>query len=184
MPARRERRARFVRRSLDTAARDGEACRLRCQGWTIREIADHLYGGSKGDAARGIDRALAETASLHGGRQLRELMIEEIREIRKRMWAILDDPPPAYAANGKIITREDGREVPDVAQMTAAASVIIRSDERLAKVVGLDAPRRSMTAILDIAELQARSAELRAELGITEAAEAPRPALPGAVEPA
>ncbi len=87
----------------------------------------------------------------HGARELRDLQIAELEQLRARMWEIVREPPPVVDRLGRIATREDGSEVPDAAVVVNAASTIIRAGERLARLTGLDAPRRSVSvsAVLD-----------------------------------
>ena len=183
----RDGRGGFVRR-LESAERDGEACRLHAQGWTIREISDHLGYGSPGNAHRGIQRALAEAASLHGARELREVQIAELSELRRRMWALVESPPPLVDKLGRVVKGDDGHEVPDAAAVVNAASVIIRAADRLARLTGIDAPRRSVTTVLDIplADLAAAAETLRQQLGLPagDGAEASPKMLSGSAEPA
>jgi hypothetical protein len=175
----------FVR-TLDNAARDGEACRLHAQGWTIREISEHLGYGSPGNAHRGIQRALAEAASLHGARELREVQIAELSELRRKMWALVNDPPPLVDKLGRVVKDDDGNPVPDAAAVVNAASVIIRAADRLARLTGIDSPRRSVSTVVDIpiADLQAATEVLRVQFGLPagDGAEASRPMLSGTAE--
>ncbi|HVB43193.1 MAG TPA: hypothetical protein VNF47_10870 [Streptosporangiaceae bacterium] len=175
-------KGRFTRQ-VESAERDGEACRLRAQGWGYREISEHLGYGSPGNAHRGVQRALAETASLHGARELRELLVVELSELRRRMWDLIRSPPPAFDRLGRIVTREDGTEVPDVVAVTNAGSVLIRAVDRLARLTGADAPRRSVSILADvsIADLQAHLEMLRDELGLQPDEAPPRGAIAGTI---
>lgn len=163
----RDRRAngRFTR-SLELARRDAEACRLQAHGYTLQEISDRLGYNSTGSAHRGIQRALAETASLHGGRELRELMIARNREVQRAAWEIITDPPPALDRAGKPAMMPDGTVVIDAQAVIGALQVSIKADDRLARLVGADAPRKSVSVLAQVspADIQARLAELRSEL--------------------
>jgi len=175
-------RGRFVRQ-IETAERDGEACHLHAQGWTIREISDHLGYGSPGNTHRGIQRALAEAASLHGARELREVQIAELTALRRKMWAMIESPPPAFDRMGHIVVDGDGNQVPDAAAVINAASVIIRAADRLARLTGIDAPRRSVSVLADvsIADLRAHLEMLRDELGLQPDEAPPRGAIAGTI---
>jgi len=175
-------RGKFLR-TVESAERDGQACHLHAQGWTIREVSDELGYGSPGNCHRGIQRALAEAASLHGARELRELMIVELGELRRKMWAMVESPPPAFDRMGRIVVDGDGNQVPDAAAVTNAGSVLIRAMDRLARLAGIDAPRRSVSILADvsIADLQAHLEQLRDELGLQPDEAPPRGAIAGTI---
>lgn len=56
----------------------------------------------------------------------------------------VNDPPPAVDRLGRIVIGDDGAPVPDIQAQAAAAAVIIRAAERVARLRGLDAPRRAV----------------------------------------
>lgn len=157
----------FVR-TLEGASRDGEACRLYARGWTIREISTHLGYGSPGNAHRGIKRALAETADTHGARELRAAQLAELDELRRTLWRIVDRPPVLTDRLGRAVEVPDEEtgdlvRVPDVAQAVNAANALVRCQERMARLRGLDAPKKAMTITPDM--IAERILELRRELG-------------------
>jgi hypothetical protein len=137
------------KRQLANVERDAEAARLAAQGWSYSRIAQHLGYSDKGDAWRGSRRALAELAQAHGADELRQQQITSNKELRARMWAILDSPPPLTDRVGRVVHDDDGRVVPDTQALIGAATTILKADERLGRLVGLDAPRRSVTMSID-----------------------------------
>jgi len=118
-------------------------------GWSYDRIAAELGYAGRGDAWRGSRRALAELAQAHGADELRQQQITSNKELRARMWAILDSPPPLTDRVGRVVHDDDGNVVPDTQALIGAATTILKADERLGRLVGLDAPRRSVTISID-----------------------------------
>ena len=118
-------------------------------GWSYDRIAAELGYAGRGDAWRGSRRALAELAQAHGADELRQQQITSNKELRARMWAILDSPPPLTDRVGRVVHDDDGNVVPDTQALIGAATTILKADERLGRLVGLDAPRRSVTMSID-----------------------------------
>ncbi len=153
------------RRGLANAERDGRAARLASQGWTYEAIAGELGYSDKGAAWRAVQNVLVETARAQGTEELRVQQLAELAELRRVMWRTVEDPPPLVDRMGRIVVDDDGVQVPDEQARAAAAMVVIRAGERAARLRGLDAPRRSVTANLSLADLEAHLRVLRAELG-------------------
>ena len=55
---------------------------------------------------------------------------------------------------GRIVVDDDGNQVLDEQARVAAGMVIIRAGERAARLPGLDAPWRSVSASFSLADLQ------------------------------
>lgn len=155
------------RREVASVERDARACKLISQGWTYEAVAVECGYSDRGTAYRAVQWVLVETARAHGTEDLREMQINELSELRRVMWGVVNDPPPLTDRLGRIVRDGDGEDavtVPDVQAQAAAAQVILRCAERLARLKGMDAPRRSITFTADMDA--ARGAELRAQLGI------------------
>ena len=71
--------------------------------------------------------------------------------------------PPAYS-NGRPIYDEDGTMVRDFGPRMAAADRLVKINERVAKVLGLDAP---VKADVTVSEQESQSAEAAAAAAIT-----------------
>jgi hypothetical protein len=139
------------RRSLAVAERDAEAARLASMGWSYSKIASELGYSDAGNAHRGARRAMAELAEAHGAGELRRQQIESNKLLRERMWQIVNDPPPMVSRIGKVVVDEaTGEQIPDAQAVIGAAATILKADERIARLAGLDAPRRSLTATMSL----------------------------------
>ena len=91
------------RRSLETVERDQRAAQLASKGWTYDAIAAEMDFANRAGAYRAAQRAMYTTACEDGTtEQLRRQQAEELRQVRQRMWAVLDDPPPAISRTGTI----------------------------------------------------------------------------------
>lgn len=171
-------KGRFVR-SLDTAQRDAEACRLRSNGYTYQRIADALGYSDKGEAHHAVSRALKATA---------QEAADEVRTLElSRLDAELDRLAGLEAAARDVLTREhltishghivkdkDGKPIPDDAPVLQAIDRLVRIEdarrrngERRSKLLGLDAPAKVNTTITEVTqqdiELQEMVAEIRAK---------------------
>jgi hypothetical protein len=112
-------------------------------------------------AYRAAQRCMYETAVEDGTtEELRRQQVEELRQLRQRMWAVLDNPPPAISRTGKIVLDDEGNPVPDAAAVVAAAAVVIRANERVSRLRGTEAPKRTvtMTGNASVAEIRAAMA--------------------------
>jgi hypothetical protein len=161
------------RRDLEHVQRDAQAAALISQGWTYDAVATELGYTDRGSCWRAVQTVLIETARGTRTEDLRLQQLAELDALKQAMWQTVLSPPPLADRIGHIVRDDDGREVPDEQARTAAAQVIIRAGERISRLRGLDAPRKSVTAMLDIplADLQATTQQMReeyaAQLGIT-----------------
>jgi hypothetical protein len=135
----------FVR-DLEHAERDGKACLMVAQGYTYAEVARALGFADKGAAWRAVQGALMETASASGAAVLREQQLVGLAELKKKMWAIVNAPLGMVDRLGRPVTDPDGEPVPDPHAQVEAASVIIRAEDRISKLRGLDAAKKSVSA--------------------------------------
>ena len=135
----------FVR-DLDHAERDGKACLMVAQGHTYAEVARELGFTDKGAAWRAVQGALVETALASGAAVLREQQLVGLAELKKKMWQIVNAPPGMVDRLGRPVTDPDGEPVPDPHAQVEAASVIIRAEDRISKLRGLDAAKKSVSA--------------------------------------
>lgn len=71
-------------------------------------------------------------------------------------------PPPAYS-NGRAMKDDEGKAVPDWSVIISAATSVLRTQERLAKFLGLDAPAKAEVLHLEAAT-EAAKAEAEAAL--------------------
>jgi hypothetical protein len=144
-PKPRNGKGRYIR-AIDTIDRDRRAAELITQGWTYPQVAEHLSYSDKGDCWRAVQKIRREAAQLDGNsEQIRQRQLAEITEQRVRLWDQILHPPPAISRTGKIVTDDDGNEVPDAQATTAAHALLIRLSQREASIRGTDAPKRSVT---------------------------------------
>jgi hypothetical protein len=143
------------RLALDRAERDGRACRLRAQGRDWQEIAGECGYSSREAAQAAVRRALVETLRAPAD-ELRAEQVVLHREAIRKCWDIISDPQPLLDRSGRPVTLEgdDGVEyaVADQGIQVQALTALQRFSESLRKMLGLDAPQRSVRVTL--AELQ------------------------------
>ena len=97
-------------------------------------------------------KARTELSSMKTLTQIRDEQLLENAELRAVMWETVRNPPQAIDRLGRPVTDTDGNPVPDETARTDAASVIIRAQERLAKLTGCDMPRQTSVSNLSAAE--------------------------------
>ncbi len=141
-------------RDLEHVERDARACLLSSQGWSHTQIARELGYSSRGDVSNAIRKVLAETAREKGTEALREQQLTEMTELRRVLWQRVNNPPPVVSRTGKVVVDDDGNEVPDVQAQAAAAAQVIRVAERIARLRGLDAPRRTVSASMNLNDVE------------------------------
>jgi hypothetical protein len=138
------------RRQVENAERDARAAELAAQGRSYDAIATELGYADKAAAWRGARKALAEIAASHGLDELYRKQVEENRELRQRIWAIFNDPPPLVSRTGKVVVDEaTGEQIPDVQALIGAAATILKAQERLVRLSDVDAPRKSLSMSVD-----------------------------------
>jgi hypothetical protein len=171
-PAKRKSLAKF-RKSLDVAERDARACRMYyAERMTYREIAAELGYANETGAKRSADRGL-KAIQTRGNETLIAEVRARIEENREFVKGIRDNPPQKVGPTGAPVFGRDGEPVYDSQVSVTAAAELRKLDQQTIDLLGLAAPRRSITAMVDagldawLAEnerlLQTRLAELTAE---------------------
>jgi transposase len=107
-------------RDLAVAERDATAARLRTQGLSYRAIGEAL-GIDPSMAYRGVQRVLAETVQ-EAGAEMRKIELERLDEAWQRVQALA------------------GSSDDDVA--LKAEAMLLKIQERRAKLLGLDSPTK------------------------------------------
>src|SRR5690348_9816057 len=111
--------------------------------------------------------AVMPAEDVHEGRRMSN---QDLHRAARKLWEIVADPGP-LVSQGKIIwaDEEEGIPYPDQMVRTRALEAVKGIQERLARLNGWDAPKRSMVASVPIEEIrayvEARRAELREEPG-------------------
>lgn len=163
-------KGRFIR-SIDTAERDAQACRLRSEGRNYDEIARDLGFSDRSLARRAVERALmaviAEPAA-----QLRTLELARLDLLLGKAWGVLQ-AEHIVVSQGRVMAHPDtGEPMRDHTPVLHAIDRVLRISERRCKLLGLDAPVRVEAITVDMVE--AEIVRLAAELGMSDA----RPVLP------
>jgi hypothetical protein len=160
-----------LRRTVEGAERDAEACKMYTAGASYLEISDALGYGGKQNAHRAIKTVLLETikAPAEELRARAVLRAEEIY-VMARDVARTDHPTVSH---GKVVCVKDpesGKDVPLIDDMPKLAAMdrMSRAEERLAKLRGLDAPTKFENLSLDA--IQAEIARVEAEIASGESA--------------
>lgn len=123
-------------RSLETAERDAEACRLRSRGLSYAQIAAEL-GISRTQAYEGVQRALREIVS-EPAEELRHLELLRLDEMYRAALAVLEGRHYVVDKGGVVMM--DGVPVEDDGPRLAAIDRLLKIQERRAKLLGLDTP--------------------------------------------
>jgi hypothetical protein len=171
-PAKRKSLSKF-RKRVDTAERDAVACRLYyVERLTYREVAERLGFANETGAKRSADRGL-RAIQTRGNETLIAEVRARIAENREFVKARRDNPPMKVSPTGRPVYDDDGNPVYDAAVSLTAAAELRKLDQQEIDLLGLSAPRRSITAMVDAGLdarlaaneqlLQARLVELQAE---------------------
>jgi hypothetical protein len=171
-PARRKSLSKF-RKNLDVAERDARACRMYyAEQKTYSQIASALGYADESGAKKAADRGL-RAIQTRGNEGLIAEVRARIAEQREFVKAVRDNPPQKVSPTGKPVFDLDGNPIYDDTVSLTAAAELRKLDQQEIDLLGLSAPRRSITAMVDAGLdarlaanerlLQARLAELTAE---------------------
>jgi hypothetical protein len=156
---------RLDEKALERAKRAAEAMTLRARGHSMQEIAGELGYSGKAAAEADIRRALLETMQQPAD-ELRAMEYNRTMLVIRGAWDLISEPQPLVDKTGHPVTLigEDGSEyaVPDQAVIDRHHQTILKASESLRKLMGLDAPTRSVSAraAISLQELQQMSADL------------------------
>lgn len=126
--------------SYTTAQRDGQAAKLRDEGWTLQAIADHLGYHDRTHAKQGIRRAIEKVVKEPAERLVTreaarlDTLYEEALEVLLREHVTV--------SHGRIIKDDDGNPLLDDGPKLAAIDRLVKVRESYRKLLGLDAPSR------------------------------------------
>ncbi len=168
-PPQNPRTGRFLK-TLESAGRDAEACRMLERGHTYQEIADTLGFGSRGHAWGSIQKALAALPR-ESAMELRRVRTNQLNYVLYNAIQIMERTYPVVSQSGQIVKDADGKPLRDEGPRLAAIDKARRTIMDLARIEGIIAPVRT-EAVISIDSLDAQIAALTAELaGGTGAAE-------------
>lgn len=169
-PPQNPRTGRFLK-TLESAERDAEACRMLERGHTYQEIADALGFGNRGHAHTAVQRALAALPR-ESAMELRRVRTNQLNYLLYNAMQVVAGTYPVVSQSGRIVTDDAGNPLLDEGPRLAAIDKARRIIMDLAKLEGTIAPVRT-EAVISIDSLDAQIAALTAELaGGTDAAEA------------
>jgi hypothetical protein len=135
-------------KALERARRDARACSLRAQGWELAAIEEKL-GFARGHAAPAIRRALVETLRAPAD-ELRGVELVRLNQAIRQCWEVIEHPMPMTDRAGRpvVVLDDDGEEiaVADQQVVVAAIAQVGKLSEQIRRLMGLDAPQRSITA--------------------------------------
>lgn len=120
-------------RTVDTAERDAQACRMRRDGATYQEIADRLGFADRSSARRVVERGLRETVAEPAG-ELRTLELARLDRAQATVAPLMDHPEPEIRLK--------------------AVDRAVRISERRCRLLGLDAPVRAEVFTIDAIEAE------------------------------
>lgn len=125
-------------RDPDTARRDAEACRLRAQSRTYRQIAEEL-GIDVRAAYDGVQRALRDTLE-EPAEDVRRLELERLDELARKSREVM--LATHYVVDKGTVVIWQGAPLIDDAPVLQAVDRLLKVQERRAKLLGLDSPQR------------------------------------------
>lgn len=128
------------RRTDQTRIVELDALRMRGTGMTLEQIAE-AQGVNKSTAKRRVDRIMAEV-KFDAVDEYRQLTLTRIEARYARLNEIFYAEHP-YVNDGRLV---DG--VHDVGPNIAAAREMRQLDERIAKLIGMDAPTRKVVEVI------------------------------------
>lgn len=170
-----------VRRGKDVNA---EATRLKAVGVPIEEIAER-FGWTDADGNPDTARVSGAIRTNLAGMyrfvndETRMVELRSLDELEYRLWRLLEERH-VVISQGRVVRDEHGEAVADRRFELETHDRIMKIKERRAKMLGLDAPLKTVTVTLD--GIEAEILRLEQELALAELSEAPQsaPVLPAA----
>jgi hypothetical protein len=127
-------------RDPDTARRDAEACRLRAQNLTYREIAAEL-GVDVHTAYDAVQRGLRDTLQ-EPADDVRRLELERLDELAQKAREVMNGTHYVIAQGSVVRLTRRGSPLEDDGPVLQAIDRLLRIQERRARLLGLDSPQR------------------------------------------
>lgn len=144
-------------RTEATVLRDIDALRLRAAGHTFKQVAVAVGFANKGNAKKAVDRLLNEVR-FDAVDEYRQLMLAELEAVKARVLEIFY-ADHVHVNDGQVV-RENGVPVLDHGPNLAAAREFRQLTERIAKLIGADAPTKQQIHVLteDVVDAALREA--------------------------
>jgi hypothetical protein len=159
------------KRSPETAQRDARAADLRSRNWSYRQIAKEFGFASPNAAYMAVRRGLVDSVR-EPIEEARRLALERLDEMSRVAWSILKAEHFTVTTTGRIVEHPTtGDPLRDHGPMLAALDRLGKFEEARRKLLGLDAPVKTVTMDAIDAEIDNVDAEA-AELDRLEAVQA------------
>lgn len=122
------------------AERRAEAYQLKLRGLSDRAVAERM--GVSHTSIQNWTKQEADERVLPLADELRKVQLERLGEMRQAALEVLERFHYTVS-HGKVICDQDGVPLEDDAPRLAAVDRLLRVEERIAKLMGLDAPTRA-----------------------------------------
>jgi hypothetical protein len=142
--------------------RDMEALRLKARGYTLERIAITLNFESEKKAGQAIVRATAATRIWAVDEQ-RIVELESLAELEAKLWDLLREGEIRVDQHGFPIMDDFGNPLLDKRFYADIADRILRTKDRRARLLGLNAPTKHEVMTLD--SVDAAIKQLEKEIG-------------------
>jgi hypothetical protein len=150
---------------------EGEMCALsaavaalRARRMSFGMIARELGLSGPAAARKAVNIALRASPGVPTP-EARQEALQELDALSRSAWDDVDDPGPLTTVSGKVVTDpETGLPYPDKGIRDKARRTAADINKERRKLLGLDAPRQSVSLSLGAADLEAWEAKLAAEV--------------------
>ena len=144
------------------------AAEMRARAASFRDIAAELGLSSPAEAKKcaEVGYGLAPGEDL---RMARRRAADELDLIRREAWKVIDNPGYATTVTGKLVLVPDpetGEEKPQPDQMARIGAIraLTAVNAEYRKLFGTDAPKRSVSLVTSVEEINAEAERVRAEI--------------------
>ena len=144
------------------------AARLRTRRMTFTDIAAELGLSSPAAAKQAVSVGLGLLPSENFAEARREAA-DELDEMARGAWEVIDNPGLATTVSGKLILDPDtDRAMPDRQAEIAARKLLLEIHKERRKLFGVDAPKQSVTFSGNLEDLRAEVERKQRELTALE----------------
>lgn len=155
------------RRTFAAMERDAKAADLYRRGLSYRQIAAELGWRSSNAAYQAVQRAVADAAACpRAAGEARQLMLDRLQDYRRVAWRVASTRHYAVSQGGKVAVNPVTEEpLLDDGPVLAALDRLLKTDEREARLLGLDAPAQSRVQVITEDMVDAELQRLEDALG-------------------
>ena len=125
-------------RTPEQIAKDNRAAEMRSQGLSYEQIGKEL-GYTKQAAHKAVQRAVAEIPK-EGAKEVLSIELDKLDRLDRYYNSVLTRRHLRIGNTGKIVHDDEGEPVYDEGPRMDAAAGILKTQERRAKLLGLNAP--------------------------------------------